>query len=275
MTPRTLRRTAAAALLALSAAALAFAAGGCAAGSAAAASADARAMPPIPASERGEQVKPGLWVKPLADGVWMWIGQNDPDDEQPVDANGLVVSVNDYYVLVDTGWNGEQAEALMEWCDRTQAGPVRAAIVTHSHVDRSGGAVRLLERGVRVAMLDSTAAKLGLFGREGLYTFANMDTLPVSGRAIEMFWPGAGHTRDNITVWIPDQHLLFGGCFLKATDWRVLGNIADSDLRLWPHSLERLERRYRDAMIVVPGHGRVGGTDVIAHTKSLVNAKRK
>lgn len=269
------RRFAAVVCLALGAAALAVACGGCAASSAVAANMAARTMPPIPDAERGEQLRPGLWVKPIADGVWMWIGQNDPDDEQPVDANGLVVRVNEYFVLVDTGWNAGQADALMEWFDRMEAGPVRAAIVTHSHVDRSGGVRRLLERGVRVAMLDSTAAKLGLNEPGAVNTFANMDTLPVSGRVIEMFWPGAGHTTDNITVWIPDQHVLFGGCFLKATDWKVLGNLADADLKAWPHSLDRLERRYRDAMIVVPGHGRVGGSDVIAHTKSLVNAKRR
>lgn len=232
-------------------------------------------MPPALESERGDLVKPGLWVKLLADGVWQFTAQDDPDSEEPIDANGLVVRCGNLLVMVDTGWNAGQADALVDWFDRTESAPVRAAIVTHSHGDRSGGVHRLMERGVRVAMLDSTAARLRLTEPGTVYTFANFDTLPVPHRTLELFWPGAGHTRDNITVWIPDQHVLFGGCFLKASDWKSLGNTADADLRLWPESLKRLRRRYPDAMIVVPGHGRVGGMDVIDHTVSLLNAKRK
>ena len=231
--------------------------------------------PVDPALELGEQISPSLWVRSLADGVWLFTAFDDPDSESPIPANGLVVRTNAGMVLIDTGWNADQADLLVKWCDREQSEPVRAAIVTHFHVDRAGGARRLIQQGVRLEMLESTAAKLGFEDDPMVERFTHQDTLRVGGRSIELLWPGAGHTPDNITAWIPDAQVLFGGCFVKDRFAKTLGNIDDADRTAWPSSLKRLQKRYPNAMIVVPGHGKPGGLELLEHTQGLLKAKRR
>ena len=227
------------------------------------------------APDRGTPIEPGLWVSELADGVWRFVAQDDPAAAEPIDANGLIVRVGPQAVLVDTGWNSEQVDALIEWTGRMFNLPVRAAIVTHFHADRAGGVERCLERGLTVEMLDSTAARLGVEHRDGVLTFANLADFPASARRIELDWPGAGHTRDNITVWIADVKLLFGGCLVKSAAATTLGNVADADLRMWPVTLRALQRRYPDAAIVVPGHGAVGDSAILTHTLQLLEKSRQ
>ncbi|MFO0645147.1 MAG: hypothetical protein U0326_02840 [Polyangiales bacterium] len=35
------------------------------------------------------------------------------------------------------------------------------------------------------------------------------------GTEIEVFFPGAAHTLDNVVVWLPSRALLFGGCMIR------------------------------------------------------------
>ena len=46
---------------------------------------------------------------------------------------------------------------------------------------------------------------------------------------IEVFFPGAGHTRDNLVVWLPEHRVLFGGCMVKSARGRTPGNLADAE----------------------------------------------
>jgi len=87
--------------------------------------------------------------------------------------------------------------------------------------------------------------------------------------SVEVFFPGAGHTQDNLVVWVPQHRTLFGGCIVKNAHDRTLGNTADADLREWPASLRRLQTRYGQASLVVPGHGEPGGPELLQHTLDL------
>jgi metallo-beta-lactamase class B len=54
---------------------------------------------------------------------------------------------------------------------------------------------------------------------------------------------------------------------------RSLGNTADADLAAWPGTLRRVLTAFPGARIVVPGHGRPGGIDVLQHTLELLSAR--
>ena len=92
------------------------------------------------------------------------------------------------------------------------------------------------------------------------------------GAGCELFFPGAGHTRDNIVVWLPRQRTLFGGCFLKSVTSRGLGNLQDADVGAWGPSLRRVQARYARASRIVPGHGSIAG-DALAWTLGLTERR--
>jgi hypothetical protein len=89
------------------------------------------------------------------------------------------------------------------------------------------------------------------------------------GPDLQLYAPGAAHTRDNIVAWCPRQQTLFGGCMIKSTTSPTLGNIADAVLPAWPASVRRVRAQYPTAKCVVPGHGTIAG-DPIATTLSLL-----
>lgn len=213
-------------------------------------------------------------LRELADGVWLHTTLSDSASGS-YPANGLIVRAGSQSVLIDTGWNDRQAGLLMQWADRVLAAPVRLAIATHSHYDRTGGLAVVEANDVRILLLDSTAVRLPASALTGqIETFHDQRLLELTGSDIEVFHPGPGHTPDNIVVWLPAKKILFGGCFVKDAHAKDLGNIADADLARWPASMQRVIGRYGGAAIVVPGHGDPGGRELLAYTTKLLKKKR-
>jgi glyoxylase-like metal-dependent hydrolase (beta-lactamase superfamily II) len=205
-------------------------------------------------------------VRRIAPGVWLHVTLAG-EEWGHAPSNGLLVEEGDSTILVDTAWNARQTELLLVWAKDTLRRPVRAALVTHSHADRTGGMSALVARGVPVHASEDTARLTAGHGRP-----APDQRLPETGKLgpLEVFFPGAGHSRDNLVVWLPTHRLLFGGCFVKDEGARNLGNVADADVAAWPASLERLRQRFPDVREVVPGHGQPGGPALLTHTQALL-----
>jgi metallo-beta-lactamase class B len=208
-------------------------------------------------------------VRRLAPGVWVHTTLAGKElNHYP--ANGLLIIQHESSLLVDTAWNSRQADLLMDWAQQRLNRPVRGAVVTHFHNDRAGGVDAVLARGLPVYGLQETARLATARGAPvPLHTFA-------SARAVsnvELFFPGPGHSPDNLVVWHRDSGVLFGGCFVKDASARALGNVADADLAAWPASLERTRAQFPEARIVVPGHGLPGGPELLTHTQALLRAR--
>jgi metallo-beta-lactamase class B len=203
--------------------------------------------------------------KSLAPGVWLHVTA-----DRDIPANGLLVEGTSSSILVDSGWNDAHAKRLFDFAARRHK-PVSDVIVTHSHGDRIGGAAYALGRGARVHASPQTIAHA-----ESNHLpvpnapLSSPATITASGATVETFFPGRGHSDDNIVVWVPAARILFGGCFLKSNVATDLGNVADADIGAWPASLAAVRARYPNPAIVVPGHGFPGG-DPIAHTESLLH----
>ena len=103
-------------------------------------------------------------------------------------------------------------------------------------------------------------------------TFADSLTVTLGNTPIVLAYHGGGHTVDNIVAWLPEQHILFGGCLVKAAGAKNLGNTKEADLAAWPETLQRVLDAFPEAEIVVPGHGPYGGKELIFHTIDLCKA---
>jgi glyoxylase-like metal-dependent hydrolase (beta-lactamase superfamily II) len=86
---------------------------------------------------------------------------------------------------------------------------------------------------------------------------------------LEVFYPGAGHTKDNVVVWIPSAKVVFGGCLIRSLNSRGLGNLSDAYPEEWGKSALAVKETYPDSLIVVPGHGKRGDRSLIDHTINL------
>jgi len=216
-------------------------------------------------------ITPNLKVKRIAPSVWVHVTL----DEHGYPANGMLVETERGIVLVDTTWSADEASALLGFVDAQLKRPVTTAVITHFHGDRTGGLTVVLEQGIPVQSTARTAELLP----PALATRVSAPDLAVgevfkSSDGYELFYPGPGHSIDNVVVWFPTPQILFGGCLVKDKDASSLGNVADADLEAWPLAVRRVAARYPEARLVVPGHGNAADPQALAHTLDLLAASK-
>ena len=217
-----------------------------------------------------EAIAPDVWVAKLAPRTWVISFTHLIDPKTRYPANGLAVDTAEGAVLVDPGWEPAQTRAILAWAKKTLKHPVRMAIVTHSHEDRSAGVATLAKAGIPSLGLERTAEILKAKHRPPVRAIPGLATRPWRGPGgIEVRFPGPGHAPDNIVVWVPWAKVLYGGCFVKSVTANGLGNLEDADVKAWPASIRRVQAAYPDAKIVVPGHGTIDG-DPLGHTLKLL-----
>lgn len=218
--------------------------------------------------------KPKLTVTPLTDRVYVHTSHGIYQ-KTAIPANGLIIKTNDGIVLIDTGWDTkndtDNTRQLLRWVADSLHQPVRLCIVTHAHEDRVGGISELRKAGVRVISTPLTAQKSVKLGYDAPDGILPADTTFTVGQVpIRCYFPGEGHTSDNIVVWLPNQQILHGGCFVKSVAAFGMGNLADANLNEWATSVRRVIARFGTAKIVVPGHEEWGDTKSLEHTLRLL-----
>lgn len=210
-----------------------------------------------------------LFVERLQDSVWLYRATFEMDIG-PVESNGLVVAADSGVWVIDTPWTDELTKRLLDWVE-AERGPIQGVVATHFHEDRMGGLAEVHRRGI-ASYGHAETRRIGLERNLPVpeTTFTETLTLGSGSQAIELFYPGGGHSPDNVTAWLPGHRILFGGCALKATAWKGLGFLGDAVVGEWAPSLEALLGRYPNAETVVPGHGGIGGLEIVRHTRDLV-----
>ncbi|MDF3820673.1 subclass B1 metallo-beta-lactamase [Leptospira sp. 96542] len=203
----------------------------------------------------------------------VWIHRSYGKHEGVVyQANGLVVVTPKGIVLIDTAWTEKQTEELIRLTKEKFSLDIRFAIISHGHADRVSG-IRILEKHNIVSYSTTlTAIEVGKNGFPKPVSHLDYNNrMSLGNTQIEVYYPGPGHSVDNIVVWLPDTHILFAGCLLKSVDSKDLGFVGDANLNEWPRSAKRLLDRYPDAEVIVPGHGDWGKLDLIRHTLRLLD----
>ncbi|MFJ8043422.1 MBL fold metallo-hydrolase [Kitasatospora sp. NPDC096147] len=214
----------------------------------------------------------------VADGVHAYV-------QEPggwcVNNAGVVVG-EDAVLVVDTAATERRALALRAAVDSVARGPRRILVSTHHHGDHTfgnhvfggphsllighqAGTAELLRKGTALQKMwpqvewGSTPVVLpSLTVREGA-------TLNLGGTEVELIHPGVAHTSDDLAVWLPEQRVLFAGdlVFSGAAPFVLMGSLSGS-LR----ALDLL--RELDPLVVVGGHGPVGGPELLDFTEGYL-----
>ncbi len=225
--------------------------------------------------------KPKLEITKLNENVFVHVTYGMYQN-QAIPSNGLIVKTKEGVVLIDTGWDTkddtDNTRQILQWVEDHLHQPVKLCIVTHSHEDRVGGISELKKAGVRVISTPLTAQKSVQEGYESPEAILPADTTFLIGQVpFRCYFPGEGHTSDNIVVWLPSYRILHGGCLIKSVAVFGMGNIADANLQEWSNSVRKLIRQFGSARFVIPGHDGWGDTKALEHTLHLVekfNASR-
>jgi metallo-beta-lactamase class B len=211
----------------------------------------------------------------------------DPVSRYP--SNGMLLETGTESVLFDTGNDDRETDLILDWAKNRLGKPVRRAVITHAHNDRLGGLGALRRAGITATALETTVARAAAQGLiaaaekltpggggsgvllDSVAGLARAATRDVAG--FELFFPGAGHSPDNIVAYFPTQRVLFGGCLIKPDSATTTGNVADADVAEWPKTVARVAARYRDASTVIPGHGAISGRKAFEATERVIIEK--
>ncbi len=193
-----------------------------------------------------------------------------------IPANGMYLVTNNGVVMFDTPWDTTQFQPLMDSIDRKFHKKVLLVISTHWHEDRTAGLDYYKKKGIPTY---STYATKNLCRENNLpqaqYTFEGDTTFNIFNTVFETYYPGAGHSSDNIVVYFPKDKLLVGGCFIKSVEATDLGNLSDANIGMWRVAIKTLIKKYPKVKIVIPGHQKIAGKSALKHTLKLADETYK
>nr|WP_321356289.1 subclass B1 metallo-beta-lactamase, long type [uncultured Draconibacterium sp.] len=185
--------------------------------------------------------------------------------------NGLVFINNGKAVIVSTPDSDLETQNLIDWVRNEQQAKIVAYVIDRWHPDAIQGLDVVQKNGIKSYAYELTrqiAKDKGLpIPKIG---FNPKKEIKIGDEKIVCHFLGEAHTPDGIVVWIPSEKILFGGNEIRNYNGWV-GNIGDANLDKWSETAKYIKQEYGSAKIVVPGHGKYGGPELIDYTIDLFN----
>jgi metallo-beta-lactamase class B len=192
----------------------------------------------------------------------------------PFPANGLYVVTSKGVVVIDSPFDTTQFQPLLDSIKQRHHQPVVLCIATHFHNDRTAALDFFRSKGIATYTSRHTDALSRQHGmHRAQFVFDRDTTFTVGGYAFSTFFPGEGHTRDNIVLWFPRDRVLYAGCLVKSVEAADIGNIADANVQAYPQTIRKLQQRYPNAAYVIPGHQGWESVEAVPHTLELLRKK--
>jgi len=169
------------------------------------------------------------------------------------------------------------------------------AVNTHFHIDRLGGNTALVKRNIPIYSSELTVDAIKTRGKRSLdlmISLTNDDsiktyfqnftytaptkifdskkglTLNFGDEKVDIRFLGVGHSIDNLVVYLPKKKVIFGGCMILSLNAKNAGNVSDGNIHEWKKTLELIDINNYD--LVIPGQGKMGGLNLIQHTKEVL-----
>ncbi|MBB5395446.1 subclass B1 metallo-beta-lactamase [Mucilaginibacter sp. AK015] len=211
-------------------------------------------------------------ISHLTKNFYVCVSYGYPDGDEPFPANCLFAVTDKGIILINTPWGDEQTQQLVDSVQRRFNKKIVLCIATHFHDDCVAGFDVLKKQGTKTYTSKQTYALAKKENNElPQYTFTRDTTFTFDGVTLQTWFPGEGHTRDNIVVWFPQDKILFGGCLVKSLEATTKGFTGDANLKQWPLTIDNVGRKFADARYVIPGHqGWQGSTKQLRHTQQII-----
>lgn len=210
-----------------------------------------------------------LMIIRLTDNVYQHISFLDTDSFGKVECNGMIVKDGNETIVFDTPTDDKSSSELISWIKNNLHAKINAVIPTHFHEDCVGG------------LKEFSKNKIPSYAGNKTIEFANKNNfnvpekgfddelvLRVGNEKVYARFFGEGHTKDNIIGYFPKDNAMFGGCLIKEVNAEK-GYLGDANVKAWPNTVEKIKTQYPDVKIIIPGHGAIGGTELLDYTIQL------
>jgi len=189
-----------------------------------------------------------------------------------IPANGMYLVTGKGVVMFDTPWDTTQFQPLLDSIELNHKQKVILCFATHWHSDKTAGLEYYSQQGIKTyttALTDELSKKNNKKRAEFLMT---KDTVFNTGQyTFETYYPGQGHTADNIVIWFKKEKILYGGCLIKGADDNNLGYLGDANVTEYASTLKKVQKKCRKPKFIIIAHSDWRNINSLKH--SLIMAK--
>lgn len=224
----------------------------------------------------GQTSTQDLILSHLKGNLYIFTTFGDPGDGSKYPANGMYILTRKGAILIDSPWDTTQFQPLLDSIYAKHNQKVVLNIATHFHEDRTAGFDYYKTKGIKTYSTHHTLQLCkARHHKQAQYSFSQDTLFRLGGEVIETYYPGHGHSPDNIVIWLKKHKVLFGGCLVKSTETNSIGNLSDADVKSWPNTMHNVANKYPKAKYVIPGH--LGWADhrSIEHTLQIIDTYSK
>lgn len=217
-----------------------------------------------------------LKITPLTGDFYIYTTYNQYEGSA-VPAHGMYLVTNEGVVMFDTPWDTTQFQPLLDSIRLRHDKKVILCFATHWHSDKTAGLEYYRQQGIRTyttVQTDELSRKNGKKRAEFLLT---KDSLFRAGQySFETYYPGPGHTEDNIVIWFQQERILYGGCLIKGADDENLGYLGDGNRKAYAATLKKLRKKFRKPAYIIIAHSDWNNLNSLKHSiKMAKELKRK
>jgi metallo-beta-lactamase class B len=179
-------------------------------------------------------------------------------------------------VMFDTPWDSTQFQPLLDSIKARHHKEVIMAFATHWHEDKTAGLEYYRRLGIRTYTTKKTDELSRKNGKKRAEFVMTKDTLFNVGKyRLETFYPGPGHTEDNIVIWFPKDRVLFSGCLIKGAADENLGFLGDGDKMEYGNTLKRVQQKFPKPKFITVAHSDWHDLNSLKHSIEMAEAFQK
>lgn len=210
--------------------------------------------------------KPKLKITPLTGNFYVYTTYNTYENAQ-VPANGMYVVTQQGVVMFDTPWDTTQFQPLLDSIQARHHQPVVLCFATHWHSDKTAGLEYYRQKGIKTYTTLQTDELSKKNDKKRAAFLMHQDTIfQIGGQRFETFYPGPGHTEDNIVIWFPQEKVLYGGCLIKGASDTNLGFLGDGNVKEYANTLKRVRQKYQHPKHIIVAHSDWNDLNSLKHS---------
>jgi metallo-beta-lactamase class B len=223
----------------------------------------------------GQTEEAKLKISHLTGDFYIYTTYNTYEESQ-VPANGMYLLTSNGVVMFDTPWDTTQFQPLLDSIKLRHNKSVAMCIATHWHSDRTAGLEYYRQQGIKTyttVLTDELSKKNGKKRAEFLMS---KDTVfNIKPYAFETYYPGEGHTADNIIIWFNKEKILYGGCLIKGADAENLGYLGDANVTAYATTLKRVQEKCPNPKFIIISHSDWNNINSLKHSLKMAKKLKK
>jgi metallo-beta-lactamase class B len=216
-----------------------------------------------------------LKIERLTDNFYIYTTYNMYEGS-PVPANGMYLVTKNGVVLFDTPWDSTQFQPLLDSIEIKHHQPVVLCIATHWHSDKTAGLEYYRDKGIKTYTTVLTDELSKKNNKKRAAFLMTRDTVFHAGSfSFETYYPGEGHTKDNIVLWFPREKILYAGCLVKGAEAATLGFLGDGNTVAYASTLKRLRSKYPRPKFIIVTHSDWHDINSLKHSIEMAERLRE